>query len=211
MTGDSGARPWLAAAPILALALAVRGLYLPWLNLDADMTVTGLMARHILDGQFPIFFYGQPFCGTIEAYVAAPFFALFGPSPLTLCFAPLVFCLGFVLLAYFTARDMWGDRAGWWSGMFAALPPYLFAIHGVLPRAAYIETPFFSLLLVWLTFRLVHRQAVTATYFVYGLVAGLGFWTHFLMAYAMVATELYLVAADWRMLLRRGHALIWLG
>jgi len=203
--------PWAGLAGLLLLALAVRLAYLPYVNLDADMAVTGLMARHILEGQLPIFFYGQPFCGAIEAYVAAAIFAVAGSSPQTLCLAPLLAALTFVALAWLAARDMWGPAAGWWTGLLAAAPPYYFAIHGVLPRAAYIEIPLFSLLLFWLTFRLVHRRAGSWLYLAYGLVAGLGFWTHFLIAYALLATSLYQVLADWRLLLRRGHALIWLG
>lgn len=211
MNPDRGWRLGLGLAALLLLALAVRLIYLPYLSLDADMAVTGLMARHILEGQLPIFFYGQPFCGSIEAYVAAAIFALAGSSPQTLCLAPLLVALAFVLVAWLAARDMWGPAAGWWAGLLAAAPPYYFALHGILPRAAYIEIPFFSLLLFWLTFRLVHRRASAWLYLAYGLVAGLGFWTHFLIAYALIATALYQVLADWRMLLRRGHALIWLG
>ena len=211
MIQNKGFGLWAGLTALLLLALAIRLTYLPYISLDADMAVTGLMARHILEGQLPIFFYGQPFCGAIEAYLAAAIFALAGSSTQTLCLAPLLVSLAFVAVACLAARDMWGPAAGWWTGLLAAAPPYYFAIHGVLPRAAYIEIPFFSLLLVWLAFRLVHRQAGNWLYLAYGLVAGLGFWTHFLIAYALLATALYQVLADWRMLLRRGHALIWLG
>ncbi|MCA1905552.1 MAG: glycosyltransferase family 39 protein [Desulfarculus sp.] len=198
-------------AALLLLALAIRLAYLPYIDLDADMAVTGLMARHILEGQFPIFFYGQPFCGSIEAYVAAAIFALAGSTPQTLCLAPLLVALALVAVAFLAARNMWGPAAGWWTGLLVAAPPYYFAIHGILPRAAYIEIPLFSLLLFWLTFRLVHRRASAWLHLAYGLVAGLGLWTHFLIAYALLATALYQVLADWRMLFRRGHVLIWLG
>ncbi len=211
MNHPQGIAAWAGLAALLLLALAVRLAYLPYIDLDADMAVTGLMARHILEGQLPIFFYGQPFCGSIEAFVAAAIFAIAGSSAQTLCLAPLLVALLFVAVAFLATREMWGPVAGWWTGLLAAAPPYYFAIHGVLPRAAYIEIPFFSLLLFWLTFRLVHRRASAWLYLAYGLVAGLGFWTHFLIAYALFATALYQVLADWRMLFRRGHVLIWLG
>ena len=208
------ARPrpaWAAPLLLLAVAALLRSLYLVHINLDADMAVTGLMGRHILEGHFPIFFYGQPFCGAIEAYVAAPIFALLGSSPLTLCLAPTLLGLIFVLVTYLAASDMWGRRAGLWAMAFAALPPHYFAVHSVLPRAAYIEIPLLSLLLIWMAFRLVHRQRPWWLYLCYGLAAGLGLWTHFLIVFALLATALYMVLLDWRLLLRRGHALIWLG
>ncbi|MBI4797143.1 MAG: glycosyltransferase family 39 protein [Desulfarculus sp.] len=203
--------PWTAPLAILALAILVRVPYLIHINLDADMAVTGLMGRHILEGHFPVFFYGQPFCGSIEAYLAAAIFALLGSSPLTLSLAPTLVGLIFVLVAFLAAKDMWGRRAGLWAMLFAALPPYYFALHNVLPRAAYIEIPLFSLLLIWMAFRLAHRRAAWWLYLLYGLTAGVGFWTHFLIAYALLASALYMVLADWRLLWRRGHALIWAG
>ena len=43
----------------------------------------GLAALHIARGEdFPVFFYGQEYMGTLEAYLAAPLVALFGPSVL---------------------------------------------------------------------------------------------------------------------------------
>lgn len=212
MNQTKGSLPsWAAPLAILVLAALARAALLSRINLDADMAVTGLMGKHILLGHFPIFFYGQPFCGAIEAYVAAPIFALLGATPLTLSLAPTLLGMVFVLLCYLACQDMWGRRAGLWAMLFAALPPYLFALHNVLPRAAYIETPLFSLLLVWMAFHLAHRRATWWLYLFYGLVAGLGVWTHFLIAFALTGTALYLVLADWRLLLRRGHALIWLG
>lgn len=101
MTGDP-VRPrpgWTASLIIMLLAVMARGLYLVYINLDADMAVTGLMGRHILQGHCPIFFYGQPFCGAIEAYLAAAIFALLGSSPLTLSLAPTLEGLAFVLVA----------------------------------------------------------------------------------------------------------------
>ncbi|MFH1034240.1 MAG: discoidin domain-containing protein [Pseudomonadota bacterium] len=202
---------WKIPLLLLALAVLVRCLFLVYINLDADMAVTGLMGRHIIKGHWPIFFYGQPFCGAIEAYVAAGIFALLGSSPLTLSLAPTLLGLVFVLVVFLAARDMWGRRAALWAMLFAACPPYYFALHSVLPRAAYIEIPLLSLLLIWMAFRLAHRRATWWLYLLYGLAAGIGFWTHFLIAYALVASALYLVAADWRLLFRRGHALIWGG
>jgi 4-amino-4-deoxy-L-arabinose transferase-like glycosyltransferase len=187
---------WKTPLLLLALAALARCLFLVYINLDADMAVTGLMGRHILQGHWPIFFYGQPYCGTIEAYLAAGIFALLGSSPLTLSLAPTLLGLVFVLVVYLAASDMWGRRAGLWAMLFAALPPYYFALHSVLPRAAYIEIPLLSLLLIWMAFRLAHRRASWWLHLLYGLAAGIGFWTHFLIAYALLASALYLCLAD---------------
>jgi hypothetical protein len=52
------------------------------------MAIVGLMGRHILQGEFPVFFWGQPFAGTLESFLAAVLFFVFGSSRLTLALPP---------------------------------------------------------------------------------------------------------------------------
>jgi hypothetical protein len=35
--------------------------------LNSDEAVVGLMARHILDGKRPVFYYGQAYMGSLDA------------------------------------------------------------------------------------------------------------------------------------------------
>ena len=75
--------------------------------LDADEAVVGLMARHILQGERPLFFWGpsQEYLGALEAYVAAGLFAVAGSSNPALKLAPGLFSVGFVALSYLVARS----------------------------------------------------------------------------------------------------------
>ena len=45
---------------------------------NADEAVVALMARHILHGERPIFFYGQAYMGSLDAWLVALAFAVFG-------------------------------------------------------------------------------------------------------------------------------------
>src|SRR5579875_2166508 len=70
----------------LALALAVR-LFLAIRHnpvIEGDEALTGIQAENILHGQWPIYYYGQPYMGSLEAYIIALFFAIAGPSVLVL-------------------------------------------------------------------------------------------------------------------------------
>src|SRR3990172_8915500 len=53
-----------------------------WLSgvaqLNADEAVVGLMARHILQGERPTFFYGQAYLGSLDAWLVAGGFAALG-------------------------------------------------------------------------------------------------------------------------------------
>jgi len=51
-------------------------------ELNADEAIPGLMARHIADAsELPVFYYGQPYFGALEAYRIAGLFALLGFHP----------------------------------------------------------------------------------------------------------------------------------
>ena len=50
-------------------------------SLNGDEAVVGLMAKHIGEGtNVPVFYYGQPYMGSMEAMLAALLFALGGIS-----------------------------------------------------------------------------------------------------------------------------------
>src|SRR6059036_1023534 len=66
------------------LFVLVLGLHLLTPRLDSDQAVTGLMGWHVLQGEFPIFFWAQHHAGVPESYGAAVTFYLFGLSRLPL-------------------------------------------------------------------------------------------------------------------------------
>ena len=45
---------------------------------NSDEAIVALMARHILQGELPVFFYGQVYMGSLDAFMVAGGFALFG-------------------------------------------------------------------------------------------------------------------------------------
>src|SRR5438552_4049944 len=68
---------------IIMLAVLLRVLLIAqgWPGTTSDEGTIGLMALHIAYlGEHPIFFYGQGYMGSLEAYLAAAMFQLFGPS-----------------------------------------------------------------------------------------------------------------------------------
>ena len=73
----------IAVGPLLiclVIALVVRS----WLAyhtlgfIDGDEALVGIQAQHILQGQFPTYFYNQPYMGSLEAYLMAIVFAIAG-------------------------------------------------------------------------------------------------------------------------------------
>jgi hypothetical protein len=85
----SSSRRALRGAAAVALGLVLlRGAVWVWFapsSFDGDEAITGLMARHLVTGRaFPLFFYGQEYLLAVEAWLAAPFVAVFGSTAYTM-------------------------------------------------------------------------------------------------------------------------------
>jgi hypothetical protein len=66
----------IAAAIAIKVALVLSGA----IPFNGDEAVLGLMARHILQGERPVFFYGQAYMGSLDAWLVAVAFRLLGES-----------------------------------------------------------------------------------------------------------------------------------
>src|SRR3989304_10492126 len=68
----------LVGAIVVAVGLKMSLLAAGSVPFNADEAVVALMARHILQGERPIFFYGQAYMGSLDAWLTALGFAVFG-------------------------------------------------------------------------------------------------------------------------------------
>ncbi|HEX6543206.1 MAG TPA: hypothetical protein VF040_15730 [Ktedonobacterales bacterium] len=208
LTPGRGALLLLALAVIYRLVLLARG----WPALDSDEAVIGLMARHILQGDRPTFFWGQNYMGPFEAYFAAPLFVLFGSSTFLLGLSALLLTIGFLATIYALGRAAYGPAVGLLAlGWLVISPPY-FALRQLAPIGGYQELLFFSgliLLGVWSRLRLPNARPSSRVgwfcciviYAVVGYLAGLGFWSDMLIAPVLLVAAGALVFGRWRELL----------
>ncbi|WP_433343722.1 hypothetical protein [Micromonospora sp. CA-111912] len=87
---------------------------------NSDEATMGLAALHIAQGRhFPVWFYGQSYMGTLEAYLAAPLFALDGPSVTALRLPLLALYALFLLLTWRLTRRLGG--APWFALLVVGL------------------------------------------------------------------------------------------
>lgn len=75
---------------------------------NSDEATMGLMALHIAEHtSLPVFFYGQHYMGAIEAYLAAPLFALLGPSTPVLRLSTVVLYAAFLYAMFQLTRRLY--------------------------------------------------------------------------------------------------------
>ncbi len=200
----------LVVAAVYRVALILRG----WPALDSDEAIIGLMARHILQGERPIFFWGQNYMGALEAYFVAPIFAVFGSSIATLHLSILLIVLGFLAAIYFVARAAYGPVVGILTLAWLAISPALSLVRELGTIGGYQEMLLFAALIflgVWDRLRRPdplprdRREWLRclATYAGIGLCMGLGLWSDLLIAPVLLMAVLALFAARRREMLSR--------
>src|SRR5512135_3039022 len=82
---------------------------------NGDEAIVALMARHILHGERPVFFYGQAYLGATDAWLVALSFSIFGENVLAIRIVQIVLFAGVVFTTYLLAKryvqSEWGARA----------------------------------------------------------------------------------------------------
>ncbi len=100
-------RRWSAFALIILLVgitlyRCLFFLLFPDSNFNSDVAIMGIMGNDIVQQRLlPSTFYGQKYLLAVEAYLAAPFFLLFGSSILTLKMPLLLMNFVFVFLLFY--------------------------------------------------------------------------------------------------------------
>src|SRR5688572_25747288 len=138
------------------------------------------MARHVLDGELPAFFWGQAFKGVPEIYASAAAFALLGPSvavlkSVTLILFAIYVALNFVLLDRLAFRWLAASA----SLLLIFAPPAL-VFWSLDASAEYVIVMLLGTILLLQCLRPhgVHGRRATYATFRVGMVIGLGMWTH---------------------------------
>ncbi len=174
----------------------------------ADEAETGIQAEHILRGELPVYYYGQAYMGSLEAYILALMFAITGPSVFALRLATSLVSLGLIVLTWVFASAL-ADEAGlslrakrcfmFVAALFAALPPLYDAVLELRSLGGYVEAMVIMLWLLYSAFRLTQRWRMSASplelalrWLGIGFLLGLGLWTDPLIAYAVAAIALWL-------------------
>jgi len=159
--GRSGGTPlvnperWIAAAVIVLLVVLRSVVFVFWEQsfFDSDQAITGLMAKHLIEGRaFPLFFYGQNHMLGVDAYLAAPVFAVAGVSVTTLKL-PLVVLN--IVVALLLLRTL--DREVGLRPYLALVPVLFFAVPSPAAASEMLApyggsfAPFVYTLLIWRT------------------------------------------------------------
>ena len=178
---------------IVLCAVAVRLYRLHCGSVGYDGGICGLLGLSVLAGRWPIFFYGQDFMGALDGYLAAPIYALFGPSTITLNIWAPILSLATMAVLYACLRRYLKPLPCLLALAYMAIPPAMAYWHAGKPNNHYPVGMLLCALLMWLSFKLWEQKPwQSATAFAWGLVAGLALWTNFQTIVIIWACMLFL-------------------
>jgi len=172
-----------------------------------DELEVGLQAEHILRGELPLYYFGQPYLGSLDAYLAALIFRFTGPAvwamrlemiPMSLLLVYLTWRFAAILAetAHLSARlkTIFMTIAA----LVAAFPP-LYDMIMELRVGGYMEAFVIMLWLLFCAFRLTQRWGQQASqrelalrWAGIGLLVGLGLWIDQLIIYACAAIAIWI-------------------
>ena len=164
-----------------------------------DYAVVVDMARNMASGtDFPIFFYGQAYMGSLEPAVSALLCFLFGPSPFCVCLGTAI--LGIVTL--FVTMQLGKRLAGEWGGILSLLLAITGSFHWVhfmvSPRGGYALASLLTVSSLALASIVSFRddgdgRIRISPAALFGLMAGLAFWNFWIALPAFAAAGIILL------------------
>ncbi len=212
-------RPWPAAdilaAAVWMLAVAVR-IWAAWAGrclTNPDSSVVALMARHLAAlKEFPVFFYGQAYMGSLEPMASALWVRLLGATGFAVNLGPVVFAAAALFFLWRWARD----AAGPWGGLAALLaalfgPPVFFQFQ-TAPRGGYMVALWVDALAIYAAARmgagLWAGHAVPLRRFAgLGLLAGIGLWSNMIVVTGLLTAALLLAGGMRGRIWRHGRGI----
>lgn len=192
---------WIA---VLVLVAAAWRTLLSWAYRDAisgDWGIVALMAKHMAEGRdWPVFFYGQAYMGSLEPMVSALCCRWLGTSVLAVNLGTVLVGVWIIPLLYWWAFHIAGRSAARWAALFALIGPTYYDYYLISPRGGYaLILILVPLILTW-SCRLALGTSGSAArerleFLGLGLTMGVGWWTSQILVPAMAVASVILLAS----------------
>ncbi len=154
---------------------------------NSDEAIVGLMARHILFGERPIFFYGQAYMGSLDAYLVALGFSIIGQKIWVIRLVQIILYCAISFTTYRIAEKIFDSAI---PGLFAvallAIPTVNMTLYTTVSLGGYGEALLIGNLILLLGFTLVEginkpeagNKKRYLFSFLLGLFIGMGLWAN---------------------------------
>jgi 4-amino-4-deoxy-L-arabinose transferase-like glycosyltransferase len=170
-------------------------------SFHSDEAIVGLMARHILQGERPTFFYGQAYMGSLDAWLIAIGFSLLGESVLSIRIVQSILYLLVVASGFLVAWRL-SERTpiAVVAGLLLAIPSVDVALYTTATLGSYNEILLLGNLILLFGYEVTHDHTRSAwRWAALGTCAGLGWWTNGLIVMYALPVGLLILLHLFRM------------
>ncbi|MBU0944953.1 MAG: glycosyltransferase family 39 protein [Proteobacteria bacterium] len=147
-----------------------------------DTATVGLMSVNIVQGDRPLFFYGQPYFGALEAYLAALYIAVFGFSEFVVSLSPISFTLAWIVFSYLLFSRIHNRTAGLVAAACTAFPGYYVFWYSIATYGGYSAILCLGTAILWLSLRMFQENEEKVTLVFHsvclGFLMALAIWIH---------------------------------
>jgi len=191
---------WVIAALVIAAALRFCLVQGGYISFNSDEAVVGLMARHILQGERPVFFYGQAYMGSLDALLVAIGFYLFGEQVWVIRLVQSLIFLGVMITTYRLGTKVFGSqKTAALAVALLAVPSVNVILYSTASLGGYGEALLIGNLVLLKGLRIADRLTekkesfLNADWLVLGFLIGLGFWAFGLTLVYSIPTVIFLI------------------
>jgi 4-amino-4-deoxy-L-arabinose transferase-like glycosyltransferase len=180
---------------------------------NSDEAIVALMARHILAGERPVFFYGQAYMGSLDAYLVAAGFAIFGQSVWVIRLVQSVLYL-FTIITTFAVGILvfQSELVGLIATVLIAIPTVNVTLYTTVSLGGYGEAILLGNLIILTGFgilrnseQLYHKRVYKDPFvwfaLLWGVFSGIGFWANGLTLVYTVPVGVFIL---WRFIKKIG-------
>lgn len=189
----------LLSASIAAVMLKLSLLLVGVIPFNSDEAIVALMARHILAGELPIFFYGQAYMGSLDAFLVAGLFKLVGNGVWSIRWVQIgLYSLTILTTAYICRRITGSWKVGVIAAWFLAIPNVNMTLYSTVSLGGYGEMLLIGNLILLTTHRITleidhgNEKKVLWPWFALGFLSGTGLWAFGLSLVYSITAVIYL-------------------
>lgn len=176
-----GIRPsqfWMKAfgLSILSALLKIILLALDVIPFNSDEAIVALMARHTLAGDWPTFFYGQAYMGSLDTTLVAAGFLLVGQKVVVIRIVQIILYSLTVITTAQLGRMIFGsERIGLLAALFLVIPTVNTTLYTTISLGGYGEALLIGNLLMIAALK--SRIEISIRWVLaWGFLSGLGLW-----------------------------------
>lgn len=148
---------------------------------NSDEAVVGLMAKHILAGENFLYFYGQSYMGSVDAYLISLGFALFGVHIVVIRIVQIFLYALTILFFYLYIDLIFQDRKiSFFSALFLVFPVVNVVLYTTITLGGYGEALLLGSISLYLSeiikTKIIDNHKSNFLFALLGLVCGLGLY-----------------------------------